>query len=100
MKRKNISLVMLTVLLLFCSACQSATSSKEGVTSTPTVTTVPTKEVTPTNTVTKEPEQKESSIANTMTVENYPRVDGSTATLPLSQAVFMLATGENEQVAT
>ena len=34
-----------------------------------------------------------------MTIENYPKVDGSTATLPLSEALFMLATGESAEVA-
>ena len=31
-----------------------------------------------------------------ITAENYPRVDGSTATLPLSQAVYRLATGASQ----
>ena len=34
-----------------------------------------------------------------ITAENYPRVDGSTATLPLSQAVYRLATGSSQQEA-
>ena len=40
-----------------------------------------------------------SDIRSTMTTETYPRVDGSTATLPLSEAVFMAATGEDATVA-
>ncbi len=38
-------------------------------------------------------------IVGTMTVDTYPVVDGSTATLPLSEAVFMAATGESAEVA-
>jgi len=45
------------------------------------------------------PQSEVADIAGTMTVETYPRVDGSTATLPLSEAVFMAATGESAEVA-
>ena len=90
---------MVTVLLMFCSACQSSTSSNEGVTPTTVPTTKPIVSATTEPTPTEIPKEKESSISNTMTIEDYPKVDGSTATLPLSEALFMLATGESEEVA-
>jgi len=83
-------------------------------TSTPaaTQTPVPTSTPKPTNTpvptgvmeapftmVTPVPQSEIAEIAGTMTVDTYPVVDGSTATLPLSEAVFMLATGESAEVA-
>ena len=45
------------------------------------------------------PQSEVVDIVGTMTVDTYPVVDGSTATLPLSEAVFMAATGENAEVA-
>ncbi len=45
------------------------------------------------------PQSNIAEIAGTMTADTYPVVDGSTATLPLSEAVFMLATGEGADVA-
>lgn len=98
MKKKRISLVVVTMLLLFCSACQSSTSLNKGSTGS-TSTTIPTTKPTE-STSTVISQKKESSIRNTMTIENYPKVDGSTATLPLSEALFMLATGESAEVAT
>lgn len=38
-------------------------------------------------------------IANTMTREDFPLIDGSTATIPLSEAVYSLATGEDAEAA-
>ena len=38
-------------------------------------------------------------IANTMTREEFPSIDGSTATIPLSEAVYCLATGEDAEAA-
>ncbi len=92
---RRISLVMVTALLLFCSACQSSMEGTEVVTPTTKPTISATTEPTPTEI----PKEKKSSIRNTMTIESYPKVDGSTATLPLSEALFMFATGENEEVA-
>lgn len=40
-----------------------------------------------------------ADIVGTMTADTYPKVDGSTATLPLSEAVFVAATGESAEVA-
>ncbi|MBP3567641.1 MAG: substrate-binding domain-containing protein [Lachnospiraceae bacterium] len=45
------------------------------------------------------PQSEVVDIVGTMTIDTYPVVDGSTATLPLSEAVFMAATGENAEVA-
>lgn len=73
---------------------------------------VPVQEITqsPQITAAPEPEEPEAEItpdeqgvilnlAGTMTKETYPKVDGSTATLPLSEAVFRMATGESAEVA-
>lgn len=77
-------------------------------TAVPTVTTAPQETVTPVPTqapespfdmVTPVPQSEVVDIVGTMTVEDYPVVDGSTATLPLSEAVFMAATGESAEVA-
>ncbi len=72
-----------------------------------TPTSEPTQEAKPTDsaqltyaTVTPVPQSAVVDIKGTMTVETYPKVDGSTATLPLSEAVFMAATGESAEVAT
>ena len=45
------------------------------------------------------PNKEITDIVGTMTVDTYPKVDGSTATLPLSYAVFMAATGESDETA-
>lgn len=75
---------------------------------TPTVTVVPTDGVltegapaaeVPFAMVSPVPQNAVMDIAGTMTVNTYPVVDGSTATLPLSEAVFMAATGESAEVA-
>ena len=97
--KKKLSLGMVICLLLFCTACQSFTSPNEGVIPTTLPTTKPTIAVTTEPTPIKLPTKKEPSISHTMTIETYPKVDGSTATLPLSEALFMLATGESEKVA-
>ncbi len=65
-------------------------------TPTPTPTTAPDA---PFAMVSPVPQSEVVDIVGTMTVETYPVVDGSTATLPLSEAVFMAATGESAEVA-
>ncbi len=50
-------------------------------------------------TVTPVPQSEVVDIVGAMTIDTYPVVDGSTATLPLSEAVFMAATGESAEVA-
>lgn len=64
---------------------------------TPTVTTVPAES--PFAVVSPVPQSEVTDIVGTMSVDTYPAVDGSTATLPLSEAVFMAATGESAAVA-
>ena len=78
-------------------------------TPTPTPEPVPTETPVPTNApveveapfamVSPVPQSDVVDITGTMTVDTYPVVDGSTATLPLSEAVFMAATGESAEVA-
>lgn len=69
------------------------------VTSTPQPTRKPVEVTAPFAMVSPVPQSDVAKIAGTMTVDTYPVVDGSTATLPLSEAVFMLATGESADVA-
>ena len=82
------------------TAAPTATSTP---TPEPTATPVPTnptvKVEAPFAMVSPVPQSEVVDIVGTMTVETYPRVDGSTATLPLSEAVFMAATGESAEVA-
>ena len=102
-KRIGIAVIILS-LMWCCVGCGKDTPA-------PTVTPVPTEKTeqtptpVPTETTapepTKEPAQLTDNfdITGTMTADTYPRVDGSTATLPLSEAVFMAATGESAEVA-
>lgn len=86
--------------------------SEDATTSAPTA--VPTDDPTPTPELTNNPpvevkapfamvspipQSEIVDIVGIMTRETYPKVDGSTATLPLSEAVFMAATGESAEVA-
>lgn len=66
---------------------------------TPIPTNAPVETEAPFAMVSPVPQNEVVDIIGTMTVETYPRVDGSTATLPLSEAVFMAATGESAEVA-
>ena len=50
-------------------------------------------------TVTPVPFDAVQSIAGTMTRGEFPAVDGSTATIPLSEAVYCLVTGEDAEAA-
>lgn len=49
--------------------------------------------------VTPVPEEQIGMLAGTMTAEDYPVVDGSTATLPLSFAVYRYMTGATQEEA-
>ena len=127
MKRKTIQLWLTGILFLAVlgfAGCGRDTS--EGIpTTVPTATVLPTTEPTkqpaptempkdtpslvPTNApvevkasfamVSPVPQSDIVDIVGTMTPDTYPVVDGSTATLPLSEAVFMAATGESAEVA-
>ena len=68
-------------------------------TPTPVPTNAPVEVEAPFAMVSPVPQSEVVDIVGTMTVDMYPRVDGSTATLPLSEAVFMAATGESADVA-
>lgn len=104
MKRTRMIFGIIMIAMLFWTGCGEDTPA-------PTVTPEPTAKIeqtlTPVPTATDAPEptkvQEQQSeildIAGTMTVDTYPTVDGSTATLPLSEAVFMVATGEGAEVA-
>lgn len=50
-------------------------------------------------TVSPVPETMVKDIAGTMTKEDFPVIDGSTATIPLSQKVYQIATGEGKEEA-
>jgi ABC-type phosphate transport system substrate-binding protein len=63
----------------------------------PTLTPTPTPAPSPSPTPTPIPFT--GPLEGTMTKENYPRVDGSTATIPLSEAVYCLATGATPEEA-
>jgi ABC-type phosphate transport system substrate-binding protein len=45
------------------------------------------------------PSPYDKVLAGSMTKEDYPRVDGSTATIPLSEAVYQMATGATPEEA-
>ena len=82
------------------TAAPTATSTPTpDPTATPIPTNAPVKVDAPFAMVSPVPQSEVVDIVGTMTMETYPRVDGSTATLPLSEAVFMAATGENAEVA-
>ena len=113
MKKTNrtVFCVITAVLITAFTACGSSMLPLSP-TATPTLTetVMPAVSSTPTvSTSTTDPEhitsvpkvtEPLSEIAGTMTVDTYPKVDGSTATLPLSEAVFMLATREGADVAS
>lgn len=69
------------------------------LTATPAPTNAPVKVEAPFAMVSPVPQSDVVDIVGTMTADTYPVVDGSTATLPLSEAVFMAATGESAEVA-
>lgn len=79
----------------------TATPTEVPATSTPTPepTNAPVEVTAPFAMVSPVPQSGIVDIVGTMTVDTYPVVDGSTATLPLSEAVFMAATGESAEVA-
>lgn len=74
-------------------------TEKPTETPTPIPTNAPVEVTAPFTMVSPVPQSEVTDIVGTMTVDTYPVVDGSTATLPLSEAVFMAATGEGADVA-
>ncbi len=102
--KKSLGIVFLTA--IFMVGCGKDTSLQTPsvtpkVTETPTSlpTNAPVEVKAPFAMVSPVPEESITDIVGTMTVDTYPVVDGSTATLPLSEAVFMAATGESADVA-
>ncbi len=65
----------------------------------PTDTLLPSNEPTPTEVLIPSLDVFTGPLANTMRKEDYPIVDGSTATIPLSEAVYKLATGASDEEA-
>ena len=128
-KKNVTCVMLITLLVVLCAGCGKskpvpAPTVAPTATAAPTATVAPTTEPTPTlaavqatSTPTPEPtnapvvvtapfamvspvpQSKVVDIVGTMTADTYPIVDGSTATLPLSEAVFMAATGEGAEVA-
>jgi ABC-type phosphate transport system substrate-binding protein len=76
------------------------TSSQPTLTVAPTIA-APTMEPTPTPTITPTitPMPYEGPLAGLMSKEDFPIVDGSTATIPLSEAVYQLTTGATPEEA-
>ena len=79
-------------ILMLCSLSVAGCKKKSEKTNSDEITIVPTQaqDISPT------PSSKEKSIAGTMTKDDFPIIDGSTATIPLSEAVYSLATGATE----
>ena len=104
MKKIHMILSMTLLVTVLLAGCGKDTPAPT-VTQMPTEKTEQTATPVPTETTAPEPtkipteDETGSDITGTMTVDTYPRVDGSTATLPLSEAVFMAATGESAEVA-
>lgn len=87
MKLKKVFLTVLAIALLL-AACGSPTAEE-----TPTPTPEPTPEATATPTPTPEPTPEPFRF----TRENFPKLDGSTATVPLGQAVAAVLLGESRE---
>lgn len=87
-------LLLIIILVTGCKKDKVETGVVENNVET-TIVPTPTERPEPTNVQVPE-ESFVSSIVNSMTPESYPIVDGSTATIPLSEAVYRLATGATE----
>lgn len=104
MRANSNCIIKLTLILgilmtgFFLTACKKETPVSEQTSVATEETTNTTDTAEPAAETGDEPNTK-SSLADTMTKENYPKVDGSTATLPLSQAVYQLATGASKEEA-
>ncbi len=91
----------IAVLLCLCFVIGCAAPKEETTTETTTAETT-TEKKTETTTAAPETTTGQAQIdaeAIRMDASAYPRVDGSTATLPLSYAVYMLATGSSQEEA-
>jgi ABC-type phosphate transport system substrate-binding protein len=99
------SILLGSVLAVGCDKKDTKDTNTE-LTTTPTATVTPIisgESVTPSITPTPEPLDIplpfEGSMANTISKADYPKVDGSTATIPLSEAVYQFVTGASAEEA-
>ncbi len=107
-------MIIISILLLGCNKDKGElldTPTNTSVSNTPSITIkptakptvtvapIPTKIPTPTvvTTPTPLPIAEHVDLNNSMTPKDYPVVDGSTATIPLSQAVYQIATGASAE---
>lgn len=101
-KRRLFLCVLIGMLALLVIACKRKVANELPDDNTTTLILELTPTLTPTLPPTKVPTPTITpivyeSIIGAMTEEEYPLVDGSTATLPLSEAVFRLATGATKE---
>ena len=105
MGKRRVWILCILLLCIMVSGCNKKgdRETSQGVSVTPAATAVPT--TVPTATVAAIPTTAPTptpvivSIANTMTKDNFPVIDGSTATIPLSEAVYQVATGASKEEA-
>jgi ABC-type phosphate transport system substrate-binding protein len=101
---REIYIIILFVSISILVACNTKSNPTNDVsnsktnTITTTITPTTTEDVSPSPTKIND-DQATSSFAKTMTKESYPRVDGSTATIPLSAAVYRFLTGASKEEA-
>ncbi|MDF2590023.1 MAG: ABC-type phosphate transport system periplasmic component-like protein [Anaerocolumna sp.] len=105
----NIVILLVTITLITgCSTKNNITTNNQTSVSkdvTPTTVTNPSSSLGENdNIITTSPDKiddttDKGSLAKTMTKENYPTVDGSTATIPLSAAVYRFITGATKEEA-
>lgn len=99
MKKLNLPVLLFSAFLL--AACQNTGSTKASSKKEETKQEETKKEETKQN-KTSEDVKKDSSVSFSypeIPADKYPKIDGSTATLPLSYAIYRLATGESEDSA-
>lgn len=117
MRRKRVMLSLILAIALISSSCQSTTQPSGGELSEETL--EETKEMSETEEIkteetdttkeTKEPEETDTTVVENfpegilgiplMSEKDYPQTDGSTATIPLSQALYRLSTGASQDEA-
>lgn len=98
--------VMLFILVVSAAGCNKNKGTEGQPSVTPQITDTvknqetPDKLQTPFAVVSPVPQSEVEDIRGIISKEDYPVVDGSTATIPLSEAVFMYATGESRETAS
>jgi len=91
-------LILISSIVVGCKNKDVKPGSTE-VSSAPTITIVPTATTAPISTPIPTTASYAGPLAGIMSKEDYPIVDGSTATIPLSEAVYQLATGATPEEA-